>query len=130
LPGIRHLALTQFLVCRLADGGAALRSRDYSCSVIVPCKNERGNIDDIVARTPEMGSGTEIIFVDGNSTDGTVEAIQKHIDAGTRPRIRLIHQGAGRGKGDAVRRGFAVATGESPSDGVDRKSTRLNSSHT
>ena len=112
LPGVRHLALTQFLVARLAGGGEPIRARDYSCSVIVPCKNEEGNIDDIVARTPEMGSGTEIIFVDGNSTDGTVEAIQKHLDARTRPRLKLIHQGAGRGKGDAVRKGFAAATGE------------------
>jgi SAM-dependent methyltransferase len=112
LPGLRHLALTQLLVCRLAGGGGPLRERDYTCSVIVPCKNERGNIDDIVARTPSMGKGTELIFVDGNSTDGTVEAIQRHIEAGTRPGVRLIHQGDGRGKGDAVRKGFAAATGD------------------
>ncbi len=112
LPGLRHLALTQILVCRLAGGGGPLREREYTCSVIVPCKNERGNIDDIVARTPSMGKGTELIFVDGNSTDGTVEAIQGHIDAGTRPGVRLLHQGDGRGKGDAVRKGFAAATGD------------------
>jgi SAM-dependent methyltransferase len=112
LPGLRHLALTEFLVARLAGGGEPIRTREYSCSVIVPCKNEQGNIDEIVARTPEMGSGTEIIFVDGNSTDGTVEAIQKHLDAKTRPRMKLIHQGDGRGKGDAVRKGFAAATGD------------------
>jgi SAM-dependent methyltransferase len=112
LPGLRHLALTEFLVARLAGGGEPIRTREYSCSVIVPCKNEQGNIDEIVARTPAMGSGTEIIFVDGNSTDGTVEAIQKHLDAKTRPRMKLIHQGDGRGKGDAVRKGFAAATGD------------------
>ena len=112
LPGVRHLALTQFIVARLADGGAPVRAQELSCSVIVPCKNEEGNIDDIVARTPEMGSGTEIIFVDGNSTDGTVAAIERHLQAQTRPRMRLIHQGDGRGKGDAVRKGFAAATGD------------------
>jgi hypothetical protein len=111
-PGFRHLALTQYFVCRLAGGGGPIPLRDYSCSVIVPCKDERGNIDDIVARTPEMGTGTEIIFVDGNSNDGTVEAIQSHIDARSRPRLRLIHQGNGKGKGDAVRKGFAAATGD------------------
>ena len=79
---------------------------------IVPCKNERGNIDDIVARTPDMGKGTELIFVDGNSNDGTVEEIEKHIEAGTRKNMRLIHQGDGKGKGDAVRKGFAAATGD------------------
>jgi SAM-dependent methyltransferase len=112
LPGVRHLALTEFLVARLAGSGEPIRTREYSCSVIVPCKNEQGNIDEIVARTPEMGSGTEIIFVDGNSTDGTIEAIEKHLDAKTRPRMKLIHQGDGRGKGDAVRKGFAAATGD------------------
>ncbi|MCA1665122.1 MAG: glycosyltransferase family 2 protein, partial [Myxococcales bacterium] len=116
LPGLRHLALTQYFVCKLAGGGGPLPTRDYSCTVVVPCKNERGNIDDIVARTPDMGKGTELIFVDGNSTDGTVEAIEKHIKAGTRPNskmpMRLIHQGDGKGKGDAVRKGFAAATGD------------------
>jgi hypothetical protein len=112
LPGVRHLALTEFFVARLTNGGAPISAKDYSCSVVVPCKNEQGNIDDIVARTPEMGKGTEIIFVDGNSSDGTVEAIERHLTARTRPRMKLIHQGDGRGKGDAVRKGFAAATGE------------------
>jgi len=112
LPGLKHFALTQFFVCKLAAGGGPILARDYSCSVIVPCKNERGNVDDIVARTPDMGRGTELIFVDGNSNDGTVEAIERHIAAGTRPNLRLIHQGDGKGKGDAVRKGFAAATGD------------------
>ncbi|HTL38757.1 MAG TPA: glycosyltransferase [Kofleriaceae bacterium] len=111
-PGLRHLALSQYFVCRLAGGGGPIATRDYSCSVIVPTKNERGNVDDIVARTPELGKGTELIFVDGNSNDGTVEAIQRHIAAGTRKNMRLIPQGDGRGKGDAVRKGFAAATGD------------------
>ena len=112
LPGLRHFALTQYFVCKLAGGGGPVPTREYSCSVVVPCKNERGNIDDIVARTPDMGKGTELIFVDGNSDDGTVAAIERHITAGTRKNLKLIHQGAGRGKGDAVRKGFAAATGD------------------
>jgi SAM-dependent methyltransferase len=112
LPGIRHVALTQYFVCKLAGGGGPVPTREYSCSVIVPCKNERGNVDDIIARTPEMGKGTEIIFVDGNSTDGTAQAIEEHLRAGTRPRMRLIHQGDGKGKGDAVRKGFSAASGD------------------
>lgn len=111
-PGFRHLALTQFFVCKLAHGGGPIPHRDYSCSVIVPCKNERGNVDDIVARTPELGRGTELIFVDGNSDDGTVAAIETHLAEKSRPNMRLIHQGSGRGKGDAVRKGFAAATGD------------------
>ncbi len=112
LPVVRHLALTQYFVCKLAGGDGPIPEREYSCSVIVPCKNERGNIDDIVARTPDMGKGTELIFVDGSSNDGTVEAIEKHLKAGTRKNLRLIHQGDGKGKGDAVRKGFAAATGD------------------
>ena len=111
-PGLRHLALTQYFVCRLAGGGGPIKTRDYSCSVIVPTKNELGNVDDIVARTPELGTGTELIFVDGNSNDGTVEAIERHIKAGTRKRMRFIPQGDGKGKGDAVRKGFDAATGD------------------
>jgi SAM-dependent methyltransferase len=110
--GFRHLALTQYFVCKLASGGGPIPTRDYSVSVIVPTKNERGNVDDIVARTPELGRGTELIFVDGNSNDGTVEAIQKHIAAGTRKNMKFIPQGDGKGKGDAVRKGFAAATGD------------------
>jgi SAM-dependent methyltransferase len=112
LPGLRHFALTQYFVCKLSGTGGPIPTRDYSCSVIVPCKNERGNIDDIVARTPDMGKGTELIFVDGSSNDGTVAAIERHLREGTRPNLRLIHQGDGKGKGDAVRKGFAAATGD------------------
>ena len=112
LPGLRHLALTQYFVCKLAGGGGPIPTREYSCSVIVPCKNERGNIDDIVARTPELGKGTELIFVDGSSNDGTVDAIERHLRAKSRPNMRLIHQGDGKGKGDAVRKGFAAAKGD------------------
>jgi len=112
MPGLRHLALTQLFVAKLAGSGGPIPTREYSCSVVVPCKNEQGNIDEIVARVPEMGKWTEIIFVDGNSNDGTVEAITRHLQAKTRPRLSLIHQGQGRGKGDAVRKGFAAAQGD------------------
>lgn len=112
-PGLKHLALTQFFVCRLAGGGGPTPARDYSCTVVVPCRNERGNVDDIVARTPRMGRGTELIFVDGNSNDGTVTAIERHLAAPPEEiPIRLVHQGDGRGKGDAVRKGFAAASGD------------------
>ncbi len=113
LPGLRHLALTQLFVCKLAGGGGPIPHRDYSCSVVVPCKNERGNIADIFARTPEMGKGTELIFVDGNSTDGTVAEHRKHIwRLEATPRAADPHQGDGKGKGDAVRKGFAAASGD------------------
>jgi len=108
-PGLRHFALVQYVVARAAwlneRPGPSLK-----CSVVVPCRNEEGNIDDIFCRVPQMGAGTEIIFVDGSSTDGTVDAIERRLPA--RPDAMLIHQGDGRGKGDAVRKGFAAATGD------------------
>ena len=89
-PGLRHLAVLVYWVARPRPQPA--RSR-LSCSVIVPCRNERGNIDSCVARVPKMGTHTEIVFVDGASTDGTRERIQQHV---AEPRadigIRLIDQ--------------------------------------
>lgn len=105
-----HLGLIQFLIARTAEAPPELASPRVS--VIVPCRNERGNIAEAVRRIPEMGRQTEIIFVDGNSTDGTVEEIQAQIAAHPQRCIRLIHQGAGSGKGDAVRKGFAAASGD------------------
>ena len=111
LPGVHRLCLTQYLVARVAPDPADRRK--YSCSVIVPCRNEAGNIREIVNRTPALGAGTEVIFVDGNSTDGTVDRIQETIASYQGPNtIRLTHQGEGVGKGDAVRKGFEAATGE------------------
>ena len=81
-------------------------------SVIIPTRNERGNIEAAVARTPEMGAGTEIIFVDGWSTDGTVEEIHRVMATNPQRRIRFIPQEGKRGKGQAVRQGFAAATGD------------------
>jgi glycosyltransferase involved in cell wall biosynthesis len=57
-----------------------------------------------------MGPGTELIFVDGNSSDGTVEEIETVIREYKGPlTLRYIPQGDGKGKGDAVRKGFAAA---------------------
>jgi SAM-dependent methyltransferase len=100
------------------------QSQSHTVSVVVPCRNEAGNIRACVARIPSMGARTEIVFVDGDSTDGTVEEIEREMmrwrDA---KEIKLIHQvarGETRaanlmlklGKGDAVRKGFAAATGD------------------
>jgi len=80
-------------------------------SVVIPARNEAGNIAAAVARTPDMGAGTELIFVEGHSTDDTWEQIQQVAARHPERRIRFLQQ-TGRGKGDAVRAGFAVATGD------------------
>jgi SAM-dependent methyltransferase len=111
LPGLNRLCLTQYVIAR-ANQDHAVR-REYRCSVIVPCRNEAGNISEIVRRTPTMGAGTELIFVDGNSSDGTVDRIREEIARYRGPNtIRLLHQGYGTGKGDAVRKGFDAAAGD------------------
>jgi glycosyltransferase involved in cell wall biosynthesis len=111
MPIARQLALVHFVVGRPAPEGAP--RVEPSTTVVCPCRNERGNIRDAVARTPQLGSRTELLFVDGNSTDGTVEEIEAVIQEYRGPlEIRLLHQGDGKGKGDAVRKGFAAATGD------------------
>ena len=109
LPLFRRLALVFVLVARPKP---APRATDYTCSVVIPARNERGNIEAAVRRTPRLGTRTEIIFVEGGSNDGTLEEIQRVIRATPERDITLVRQGSGRGKGDAVRRGFAAATGD------------------
>ena len=102
----RHLALTNILIARPEPAPDA---EAPSVSVIVPARNEAGHVDEIIRRVPQMGSRTEIIFVEGNSTDDTYATIEKAI-AG-KPGFSL-HRQPGKGKGDAVRVGFDKATGD------------------
>lgn len=82
-----------------------------SVSVIVPARNEAGNIEQILQRTPEMGEKTEIIFVEGHSQDNTYESIERLIPQYPEKNCRLYRQ-PGKGKGDAVRLGFEKAQGD------------------
>lgn len=110
LPLFHYFNLVRVTVARKVP-----REKDgseFSVSVILPCRNEKGNIEGAIKRTPKMGKDTELIFVDGNSTDGTVEEIISQKKAHKDRNIKIIHQGDGEGKGDAVRRGFAAATGD------------------
>ncbi len=109
LPFFRKLCLIEVIIAK--ESGSPQKDRDYTTSVIIPCRNEKGNVEEAVARIPKMGSSTEIIFVDGSSADGTVEEIERITKKYPKKDIRLIHQGEGRGKGDAVRKGFSAACG-------------------
>ena len=111
LPGLHHLCLLEVLEARPLP--CPPKRKEYSCSIIIPTRNEAGNIEGAVERTPELGSFTELIFVDGESTDGTVEKIEEMIKRYEGKRsIKLIHQIPAVGKGDAVRRGFDAAEGD------------------
>src|SRR5262249_28340437 len=114
LPLIRRLGLVEYVVARPGPvtSKAALPAA-LTTTVVVPCRDERGNIEAAGARNPEKGGGKAIVFVDGASTDGTVEAIEAQIVAHRGKRdIKLIHQRERKGKGDAVRLGFAAAGGD------------------
>ena len=80
-------------------------------SVIIPARNEAGNILAAVQRTPEMGLGTEIIFLEGHSTDNTWTEIQRVKRDHPERRIKVLSQQS-KGKGGAVREAFAAASGD------------------
>ena len=110
LPLLRKLCLVEFIIARPAP--VPVPEETLSCSVVVPARNERGNIENAVRRIPSMGRHTEIIFVEGNSRDGTAEEIERVIAAYPERDVKLLRQGSGVGKGDAVRKGFTAATGD------------------
>lgn len=107
---LTHLGMIQLIIGRPATPRTRLDRPGVS--VVIPARNERGNIAAAVRRTPQMGAATEIIFVEGNSTDGTAEEIERVIGLHPERSITLVRQGSGIGKGDAVRKGFAAAGGD------------------
>lgn len=110
LPGFRWLGVTQTFVARPRMMVAL--PNQLTCSVIVPARNEAGNIKPALERIPTLGARTEVIFVEGNSSDDTWQEIQRQIAEYKGPLKLLAIQQPGRGKWDAVRSGFDLATGE------------------
>jgi SAM-dependent methyltransferase len=106
----KMLALTNFIVARTKNFSHS-QAKKPVVSVIVPARNEAGNIPPIMDRTPEMGAGTELIFVEGHSKDNTYAAIEAGMAQHPERNCKLFRQ-TGVGKGDAVRLGFSQATGE------------------
>lgn len=107
LPGIRHLCLRNYVVARPRT--APFESAP-SVSVIIPCRNEKGNIEPAVLRMPKICDDVEIIFIEGHSQDGTWEEILRVKDAYPDKKIVCLRQD-GIGKGNAVNKGFDAATG-------------------
>lgn len=101
-------ALTHLLIARPSP--APMAAPEPLVTVVVPARNEAGNISQILDRVPEMGGGTELIFVEGNSTDDTYAVIERELARRPGRGARLFRQ-TGKGKGDAVRLGFAHANG-------------------
>lgn len=109
LPLIRHLGITLAITAR--PRRALPPAAPVSCTVVVPARNEAGNIRAALARIPTLGTQTEVVFVEGGSADDTWTVIEQEMAAYRGPHaVRALRQ-PGKGKWDAVRAGFAVAQG-------------------
>lgn len=108
LPVLRRFSLRNYVVARSLR---SVKSQQLSTSVIIPCRNEHGNIEDAVRRMPIFCNELEILFVEGNSVDGTFEECQRVKEAYPDLAIEVLRQD-GEGKGNAVRKGFQEARGE------------------
>lgn len=107
LPLFRSMDLTNFIIARPSSES----DREFKVSVIVPARNEKGNIENAVLTTPLFGSWQEFIFVEGNSSDGTWEEMVRVQELYPERNISVVRQ-TGKGKGNAVREGFEKAAGE------------------
>jgi len=108
MPLLKHLGLIQYIVAERQD----IKAQDYSLSVIIPARNESGNIEKAVNLTPSLGKYTELIFVEGHSKDDTWNEIKRVSEKYKKSHMIKIIQQSGKGKGDAVRRGFQEANGD------------------
>lgn len=109
LPIINRLCLRTYIVAR---SHRIRENEDVSTSVIIPCRNERGNIEPAIQRLPRFGSHVEVVFVEGNSSDGTYEECLRIQQVYGKDWDIKVYKQLGKGKGDAVRKGFEEARGD------------------
>src|SRR5579864_862750 len=109
LPGLRAFCMMQIIVARLV--AEPKRENDVAVSVVVPCRNEVGNVQQAVERIPVMGKHTEILFCDDRSTDGTAAEVRRMMALYPDKDIRLI-EGPGMCKAENVWTGFRAAKGD------------------
>lgn len=113
LPGIRRLCVRNYVVARPQPTveEVTVDGKPASVTVLIPCRNERGNIENAIRRLPRFAPDVEVIYVEGNSQDNTFDECLRVRDAYPDWDIKVMKQ-PGKGKGDAVRAGFAVARGD------------------
>ena len=112
LPLFNSFSINSYINARPVLNPSADVSEKYSTTVVIPARNEAGNIENAILRLPKFGKHVEIIYVEGNSTDNTWDTIlevQKKYEA--THDIKVAKQ-SGKGKGDAVRKGYSMATGD------------------
>lgn len=107
LPVVTHLSLVNLIVAR----SVGYVNPEYSVSIIIPARNEQGNIENAILETPVFGKSREFIFVEGHSGDQTYEEMLRVKEKYPETDIKVIRQ-TGKGKGNAVREGFDLATGD------------------
>ena len=107
-PWLPWLCLCNFVIARPR---LSQPRSEYTVTVVIPARNEAGNIAAAVKRIPPLGAGTQIIFIEGHSKDDTWDEIQRVARLNPHLDIKCLKQ-TGKGKGNAVREAFAQATGE------------------
>lgn len=107
IPFIKRLGLFQYIII---SPNPFIKTDNLSCSIIVPCFNEEGNVEDCIKHCPKIGKFTELIIIDDGSTDKTVEKakalVKKH------PFVKVISYKPNKGKAFAVETGFKAAKGD------------------
>jgi ubiquinone/menaquinone biosynthesis C-methylase UbiE len=111
LPLFNSLCLNQFIIARSTIKNQP-HNEALSVSVIIPARNEKGNIENALMRMPKFGKHLEVIFIEGNSTDDTLDEIKRVCEKYALTMDVKYGVQEGKGKGDAVRKGFAIATGD------------------
>jgi SAM-dependent methyltransferase len=107
LPALNRLNLINFISAR----PSITIKENHSVSIVIPARNEMGNIENAIKRTPDFGTHQEFIFIEGNSSDGTYEEMLRIQNTWSNKDIKVMKQ-SGKGKGNAVREAFEVAKGD------------------
>jgi len=108
-PLLRRLCVENYLVARPLNLD---KRKEYSCAVIIPARNEAGNIENAIKRMLRLGKHTEIIFVEGHSIDNTLDEIKRVAKKYSKEWDIKYFVQPGKGKADAVRKGFEKAKAE------------------
>lgn len=111
MPLLNHLCLNHFYFARFLSNELPEKSAQYSTSIVIPARNEAGNIENILNRIPLFGTRQEIIFIEGNSSDNTWEQML-HVQQKYQQRNIITLRQTGKGKGNAVREAFSQASGD------------------
>lgn len=108
LPLFNYFNLINFIIARPMH----IEQKQPSVSIVVPARNEKGNIENAIKRTPDFGSYQEFVFIEGNSSDGTWEEIERVKEKYKDSHKILTMKQSGKGKGNAVKEAFEAATGD------------------